>query len=78
MNLPPNVLKMICETVEVHGDPFAPWQSSTDMSIQETEWRCNGCKAIGVSKWPDWKLNMTHESGCGWVAWRDQVLTHGQ
>jgi len=71
--LPAEVEKMICEYVEIHGDPFAPWESSTNLSTQEKAWKCNGCAAGGVSKWPDWKLELKHEPGCAWLAWKKYV-----
>ena len=73
MNLPPNVVKMICHAVNIHGDPFEPWESMTDYGRQEKEWKCHGCQAIGLSKWPEWKLEMAHEPDCAWVAWRDAL-----
>lgn len=73
MDLPPNVVEMIRHHVRFHGDPFEPYEAMTDYGKQEVEWKCYGCKAVGLSKWPAWKLEMTHEPGCAWVAWCDAL-----
>ena len=54
-------------------DPFQPWQASTDYHTQTCEWWCYGCNARGHSKWPRWKLNIEHEPGCRWVAYREAI-----
>lgn len=69
MELPDSAAKMVRDYIEVHGDPFAPYYS-TNLSTQTATWTCNGCRAVGHSKWPGWKLEMTHEAGCAWVVFR--------
>ena len=63
-------LEMIRAFEEWNEDPFAPYSASTDLTNQVTEHRCYGCKAVGESRWPEWKLQITHEPNCKWQAWR--------
>jgi hypothetical protein len=71
--LPESVWKMIRDYIEIHGDPFAPYEAGTNLVCQETEHRCNGCGAVGMSKWPDWKVQLEHKPNCRWVAWNAAV-----
>jgi hypothetical protein len=69
-------LEMIHAFEEVNEDPFAPYRASTDLTRQVTEHRCWGCNAVGESRWPEWKLQITHKPDCKWQAWRRVLNAH--
>ena len=69
----PPWLSMVREYVEIHGDPFAPHRGLTNYIEQTGEIHCCGCKAIGETSWPEWKVKIGHEPGCGWLAWRRMI-----
>ena len=71
MDLPDKSAAMVRDYIEVHGDPFEPWESVGGAT--EKEIRCHGCKAIGASKWPEWKIQIDHEPDCAWLAFRAAI-----
>ena len=62
-----NLLKWVWEINETYNLGIGIYKTSFNQEKQEGTWRCFGCSAEGISRWPDWCVYFDHDPDCKYV-----------